>query len=542
MKIQKILFTCMMLCSIIRVEAQAFSEEKFKPENYFDGIDPIATKRFNLGESITREAIQLVINKATSEGIKIIIPSGVHRFQGITVNKNNIHIIFEQGVTILPPDKNTPVFRIGSRSGIENDSKGVDPIKNVKISGKGIVTINYEAAGKSNIKAFLLENVTNFMISNIKILAKFPVSSGITLSSPPTNLKIADRFRAPIFNKFPTKGVLQNIEMQGANSGYGLIQVQGAKSILFKNLTSTGGIALRLENGGSTPAGSNFSTISELYAENINCIKGNFAVLLAPHIKNNGRVQLRNINANDCSFAIRSGPGFIDKKVPSQIKELIQAGTFTPAPLIGNVSATKTEKGFAASARLAKVDNKNYAFYPRAVTTQTPFSSLEKADDASPSRFAVPGGGIVVSSQLSENEIGPKKEGFYKVSIVGNVNLKGEFQNSEEKEIYKKSEILYRKDNGRVNIPEKDENSLIAAKDYDSPNTEIYYDMNKKILNLFVSSIANLSIYNLSGILLKEQTLSKGNQTVNLSNFDSGVYLVNINHNYNSHSKKIVIK
>ncbi|WP_139344225.1 Iota-carrageenase A2 [Cellulophaga omnivescoria] len=284
--------------------------------------------------------LQEAINDVSSKGGgKLLIPKGEYTVSEIKL-KSNVHIVVNSEAVFRPstrPDnKNYAMFTFGKESAV---------VKNVSISSSNgeKFTVDLTKANNSNVAVFNLNNISNFLISDFRVKDALTKFSAVTMGITEFNNKYM----------WPTNGVVKNAVTLNSDYGYGLVQVQAAKNVLYKNLKGTGGVTLRFETGWTFMNDLQIGGVHDMYGENISCTNGNAAVMVSPHAMHNGKVYVNGITANSCGFAVRIEGGFVSKKYSAP--GLVD-GTFSKVT-INNVNATYGNKD-------AQLKPKHYKFMP----------------------------------------------------------------------------------------------------------------------------------------------------------------------------------
>ncbi|MGJ8731971.1 MAG: hypothetical protein ACSHW4_02465 [Cellulophaga sp.] len=298
------------------------------------GVDKI----FSTDDS---QKFQKAIDDVSAKGGgKLLIPKGNYSVSNVKL-KSNVHIIVSDEAVIRPSirpntDKNYAMFTFGKES---------DVIKNVSFSSASSnkFIVDLTKANNPNVAVFNFNNVDNFSISDFKILDKLTKFSSVTMG--------ITKFNDKYF--WPRNGVVKNANTLNSDYGYGLVQVQAAKNVLYKKLKGTGGVTLRLETGWTFMNDLQKGGVEDMFGENISCTNGNAAVMVSPHAMHNGKVYVNGITANSCGFAVRLEGGFVSKKysTPGLTK-----GTFSNVT-ISNVKATYGNKE-------AQLKPKHYKYMP----------------------------------------------------------------------------------------------------------------------------------------------------------------------------------
>ncbi|WP_076457203.1 glycosyl hydrolase family 28-related protein [Zobellia uliginosa] len=271
------------------------------------------------------EQLQQAIDEvsAIDGGGTIFIPQGQYYLSEIHL-QSNVHLYFEEGTTVKPigrkNNKNYSIFYLGVNS---------DVVENVKIAGScGKFTVDLREVENTNVRVVQCGNVDGFVFSDFSVLDKLSKFSAITFG-----LAFYD---GKYFG--PRNGTVKNISAFSAHYGYGLVQAQVAKNVEFKNLYSEGGVTLRLESGETKFNELQLEGLGifDIKAKNIIAENGNSAVMISPHTIKNGHVDIKNVVAHNCGFAVRIDKGFATK---SQSELGIPPGYFKN-PVITNVKAT----------------------------------------------------------------------------------------------------------------------------------------------------------------------------------------------------------
>lgn len=317
-----------------------------------------------IGEKTDSENLQKAIDDVSTKGGGVIqIPAGEYWLSDISL-KSNIHLEIDKDVVIKPVTeglrKSISIFKLGADG---------SPIENISIRGVGGRYTVQLPAYKPGIRVFSLKYVRNFLISDVNITDNLTKFSCFQLGTEAKSKKGIWR---------PTQGTIANADVKGAHYGYGLVQVQAAESVLFENLSGTGGLTLRMETGAKNMNDSQIGGVDNLIAKNISCTDGNAAVGISPHSMKNGVVKVDGVKSVGCGFAVRIGKGFISQK---QTTPDLEAGTFAEGCSVKNVDAT-----FGMNAQLKE---KHYKYMPSQLKEYNKTESEDGASHRGPSIAAV---------------------------------------------------------------------------------------------------------------------------------------------------------
>ncbi|GGA86167.1 hypothetical protein GCM10011369_30280 [Neiella marina] len=254
----------------------------------------------NLDQLDDSALLQAAINdlSALPAGGKLIIPAGDYYLLEIKL-KSNVQLEIQQGATIYPTfrndGRNHRIFKFGS-----NNSPAIE---NVSVIGTGDgFRVNLAATDDNKIAVFDLGNINNFKLANFEIQDNRTIFASILVSLA----KYKGNYG------WPTNGVIQDARNLNAFIGYGLIQTYAADNILFDNVYSEGGVALRLETDNLMMKKTGKGGIRNIYARNVGCENGLAAVMFSPHFMDNGAVHVDGVHAKGCSFAVRIDQGYVE--------------------------------------------------------------------------------------------------------------------------------------------------------------------------------------------------------------------------------------
>ncbi|TPN86243.1 T9SS type A sorting domain-containing protein [Aquimarina algicola] len=498
-----------------------------------------------------------------NNGGTIKIPAGNYSLGNIKL-KSNVHIAIDKDAIITLEDGEKLVFKIGSR---ENQA----PIKNVKIycdncntslaMGEDNRYYNFDFSSKSpgsDARAFTIEKAENFHISDFKVTdngTKFSVMNLIPLITgkfDPKKPEDSERRAKAV----PKKGDIINGYTTGADYGYGLIQVQAAINVSFKDLYSGGGVTLRLESGaGSTYIGTKLDTdiavMKGIEAYNIHGANGKGSLMLSPHGRIHGSVKARKIRSKGSAYAVEVSPGFIDREVKRNDQNVapnrFKKGVFVGAD-IRDVIATSLDN-------TAQIKSKDWKYYPTSIRLKNYDAFLAGPNSG---EAAVTGSGVRVNVPSvipfgyfaidEKNEVVPdvtgpndsryngRKEGDGKYNItLRNVSSEDFFSCFDDPNI---DNIIYNGD---------------AKTDYcDSPSTSISVNQNnsfvvypspaKDILYVNAKKNSTIEIYDINGTLYTSKTSDKKDTTMDIGNLRKGMYLVKIINKNDVFNKKIIVE
>jgi hypothetical protein len=235
---------------------------------------------------------------AAGTGEKVLVPgngSGAYRIHGLDV-PSNTEVDIESDATIKNFGTNGPMFNV---TGTQNTNFA----QNVYFRGKGgLATFDlYDSGGEAT--PFQLRSVKNFSIENFQFFNRNDAST--TMATP--NVIRPDIIFLPRDGtqlngewEHAKNGLIANVHAYDSTLGWGLTQLTGAEDVHFENVSSEGGVALRLENFVS-----NTTIVDDITADGVTCNSGKNAVQMNPHNADNGDVAIENVTANSCNAGIR---------------------------------------------------------------------------------------------------------------------------------------------------------------------------------------------------------------------------------------------
>lgn len=260
------------------------------------------------GKNITQK-INSIIEKASKtitngkKGGKVVFKKGHYIVNGIHL-KSNVHIRLMPNV-VLEPDQSKKkdikkaklVFGIGRNGSLHNVS--------ILGFGKGneVPIIKYKRESdkpkQGGVRAFSIGPVTDLFIQNILIKDDQTRFSGVAFFQRKKKGKFTEAGRA--------KNVTVDLVKQtNAAYGYGLIQANAGKNLLFTNLSCSGGVCARIETdnrSSKSPFG-----VDNVYIKNVTSTRGKAAVYLYPHSVISGNVYVDGVYAVNSQMAVEIKP------------------------------------------------------------------------------------------------------------------------------------------------------------------------------------------------------------------------------------------
>ncbi len=268
---------------------------------------------------------QSAIDTASNlNGGRIIVSHGNYQLKDVML-KSNVHILFKKGVVITPrldqdSIKSQLIFTIGRFAN--------EDITNVTMIGEGDSINRPLFIHKRNLaikcRSFTIGKVTNLYIQNFSVSDDQTVFSTISLNLRKKGTTKNDRAKNVTIN---------DISIDNASYGYGLVQGNVGENLWLKNLKAIGGVAGRIE----THTGREYNVgVDNVVIEDVMCTNGKAAVTMQPHVVDNGIVIVDGAKTVNCEWGVMIKNGFISKKLNPDIKWTI--GTFAPGSRISDIA------------------------------------------------------------------------------------------------------------------------------------------------------------------------------------------------------------
>ena len=304
------------------------NEDRFY-ENKIPNTEVIATLKGDCSSEDTISLNQQITNLSNAGGGVIRIKKGNYCFLNVIL-KSNIHIKIDSDVTIQPDlsgntaGKNLNMFRVGEDFLVENVAITNSDEDNTDINTwfKGNIPIG----DYNGVRFVEFSNVKNFKFSGMNLTDNFSVFSNIVLNLP----------SSANVDEIPIGGIVSNVKMTSLHVGYGVVQMQTGKKVLYKNLDGEGGVTLRVETGAAATNQVNKITVDDVVGRNIKVSFGDAAFNMSPHRVDQGRVDIEGVTAVNSTHAVQIAAGFIGSK-PNLINS---KGTFDSRSFIGDITVT----------------------------------------------------------------------------------------------------------------------------------------------------------------------------------------------------------
>lgn len=304
------------------------NEDRFYT-NKIPNTEVIATLNGNCSSEDSQKLNQEITTLSNAGGGIIRIEKGNYCFLDVIL-KSNIHIKIDADVTIEPDlsgntaGKNLNMFRVGEDFLVENVAITNSDEDNTDISTW--FNANIPVGDYNGVRFVEFSNARNFKFSGMNLTDNYSVFSNIVLNLPSSSN----------VDEIPIGGIVSNIKMTDLHVGYGVVQMQTGKSVLYKNLEGKGGVTLRVETGAAATNQVNKITVDDVVGRDLKISFGDAAFNMSPHRVDQGRVDIERIVAVNSTHAVQIAAGFIGNK-PNLINN---RGTFDSRSFIGNITVT----------------------------------------------------------------------------------------------------------------------------------------------------------------------------------------------------------
>jgi hypothetical protein len=229
----------------------------------------------------------------------VYVPRATYALANVSL-RSNVTVNVEAGTTMriaAGATGNSAIFYLGNYA--SGEASWID---NVTVTGvNGTYTMDVARSDAPRGHGFTIKNVRHFEVSNVQGILSNSATSGL----PPSSQAAFVTFHSTPASKLggtlyhPVDGLIKNVSVTNAPYGYGTTQVTAGEALDFENISSTGGIALRMETDG------NSDVLDGVEAHGITCRNGHSAVSFSPHDQDNNDVHVYDVTAVSCSEGVR---------------------------------------------------------------------------------------------------------------------------------------------------------------------------------------------------------------------------------------------
>ncbi len=334
------LISSLLCLGVAGVEAKPASAVSLDLKSFFtDTIDTISLRKSVLDYGIKSDpnlnqsaALQSAINDLSRKGGGVLsFPKGEYRFAKVAMC-SNVHLVIDKDAFLYPAMNDEHIVTM-LQFNIDPLTKKVLKNASIRCAQEGEqYTVDFQLESKTNGWKMIFANVglvKNFMVSDFKLIDNFSNHCSMNVASGAGDLSAYEVDRS-------TDGEISNCTHINAHPGYGLVQIHSANRIYCEDLSTVGGVTLRLETGAKNARG-----VMDIHAKNLTNLNGRSALMLAPHRMKNGTVKVDGITTYSCETAVAVGSGHDDGKDErgnsAAAGEAEQIGSFASDSVVVNV-------------------------------------------------------------------------------------------------------------------------------------------------------------------------------------------------------------
>ena len=257
---------------------------------------------FETSPSDDSDTFQRAIDRVSQKGGgQVIVPAGNYRIFNIDL-KSGVHVRFEPGVTLVPGK--------GRGANLFNCGNSGDRVSNVALMGpEERFTVDFTDASVTpevtKLRVIGVGDCDGFQFKNFNIIDNYTVFSSLIFG---WDGHIDGRA------KHGRNGNVENITAKNAHYGYGAIQAHSGENIIFRNIKSVGGVAVRLETGLIPMNKAQVGGLDDILVDGAYSVNGQAALMFQPHTMRHGSIVARNIESNGSEFAVSISKPFVSKK------------------------------------------------------------------------------------------------------------------------------------------------------------------------------------------------------------------------------------
>lgn len=240
---------------------------------------------------------------AAGPGERVYVPKGVgaYRLYNVTL-PSDTYIDVEAGAVLKKfGTSNGTVFSMQGSQTVFSHNNSIQGV-----GGKFHLDLSDANDGSTGMR---LRNVENFQIKNMDCTLR---NSNPNVTGNVNNVCIGflSWSSTPVNGVYqaPKNGLIENAHTFDAGYGWGLTQFNGGQDITLKDISSEGGVTLRLENYKQ-----NVTPMRNIVADGVTCTDGHAAVMFNPHgFTHPGPFTITNVTANSCEEGVQVGGNATD--------------------------------------------------------------------------------------------------------------------------------------------------------------------------------------------------------------------------------------
>ena len=254
------------------------------------------------GTSVFQQAIDVAAG-----GGRVIVPRGAYELTEVKL-KGAVHLVFDGHSSIglydagFVANKNVNLFDLGKNSHVENVSiRGIN----------GWSQFVIDPAGHRRVRAFLINDAENFLVSNFHVADSRTTFSGLTLGWRGENPDGSPQISVD--------GTVEYSRPANTHYGFGAIQAHAAYNVTFREIEAVGGVALRLETGVKDMNLAQSGDLADIHAKGLTSYRGQVALMCAPHSMHHGHMTANGLRSFGSEYALLINDGSLHKFTAEEI-------------------------------------------------------------------------------------------------------------------------------------------------------------------------------------------------------------------------------
>lgn len=280
----------------------------------------------------SRELQAAIDDMSIRGGGNLLLPKGEYCFADVYM-RSNVQLRINAKATLYPyytPKTQNVIMLNFTPSKRDLEEKYIENCS-VSCYGGDRYTVDYSHfvpdghEGLNKVRFALARLVRNFTIADANIMDHYTKFCGVIFVGAEPK-EASEEWEV----SRPTNGLIRNCRINNASHGYGMCQLHAARNLLFEDMEALGGVTLRLEAHAGGSVG-----VFDIYARNIKNEYGKAAVMMNPHVVDQGMVTIDGVESRSSAFAVLIRPGFINKEARKDPNAKI--GSYANGSRINNI-------------------------------------------------------------------------------------------------------------------------------------------------------------------------------------------------------------
>ncbi|WP_017930701.1 glycoside hydrolase family protein [Robiginitomaculum antarcticum] len=274
---------------------------------------------------IFQRAIDVVNQKG---GGQVIVPAGQYQIFNVDL-KSGVHVMFEPGVTLVPGNgRGANLFNCGNSGSAVSDVALVGPAERFTVDFTG----DNVTPEVTKLRVIGVGDCDGFRFENFNVIDNYTVFSSLIFGWDGHSGERAKHGR---------NGNVENITATNAHYGYGAIQAHSGENIIFRNIKSVGGVAVRLETGLIPMNKAQVGGLNDILVEGAYSQSGQAALMFQPHTMQHGSIVAQNIVSDGSEYAVSIAAPFVSRTRYTS-EDNLKPGKYDSL-IIDNVKSTYTD-------------------------------------------------------------------------------------------------------------------------------------------------------------------------------------------------------